>query len=1089
MKAKLEMSMHLFKITLSVFIGISNLSTSTSTSTSTEAVKVWSPRDDKTDIDYLYTTNGTSQLAHQLKSEKELISEYKFRVKKAKAFWPTRTSGKEPVVFKTNHSSITISPDGHVKCEVDGEVISESDSIAWSIYNWTHERKERGRKVKDGVSTKLDNIAQSGPNEYMLWSSDPEKPFLVNVAMKQKDRYFTFELLHVMNDPKTGDLNDDWPGHRVEFNAGVSIRNYRNINNKFKGWGMHTVPLNPMNELNGRVSSSTGCNSHFQWPYPQWAQTEYRPQPQGIVAVYDFKSDKEHDDVLADMWVSEPSLPRPNRANLKRWTRKEVDAWFDHWEKVMSRPKRIVDFSPLGKTESLYQMIDVMAESNMNRIALHNFNWQAMSPGEPNKDLFPNGAEDAVKFRKYCHERGIDLHFHGFGGVIRTEDPKHGRRALVDAQSKEEVDWILEGLGKSARGSLLNDIPKVKGQVTFLVKPDLDYYPGMKLGMLPYYNPPPWGNKNSGYGNTFPPYMEKTPLKIAVGKYSYYPKSIKLTKDNLWEVTAEPMKFRMERVKPDALKAGEKVYFLLMHSGWTCMDSRSRMFEKVAKDYAGILNDFQSNDLYDGAGLTEDLGTWGIRKMTQMIFEQLDHPVGGTQHFGHFFKRFKRANPAEYRGVRTGTMSVVTWATAVRASSLDHSVHSINKSVRSKDMSIRGNHAGIKLDLPKKHGGWEVATKAFHMWSELKPYMSLKTKEMISNNSMKYLFMASETDDQWHITKAYTMRREGIDAGWQRIPERPETAPRQALKANTDGLNGLNNPFIAQIPEVQLHVGAVMTSNHPENLSLMPKKESDVINPEGAPQNADFKDGKFTISVDNTNSDKGYHYVYTGRGNNNIHWLGESLGFSKKFNLSNKRGMSIKVKGDGSGAILVFSLSCGWPRSYGMVIDFVGERTFEIPTGEYINSRAYWDSLHGCVTTASNYSAEQMSLFINSVPAGKKATVEVSDIKAMFEDQNTGLIDPILNLNGAKASVSGTIPFNHYLVYSGGSSAKVYGPNWHFVKDVPVAIEGDFEAKHGNNSFSVSAPKSPNTWMSNRIKVKDLDDVIKLDKPRMTSND
>jgi hypothetical protein len=636
---------------------------------------------------------------------------------------------------------------------------------------------------------------------------------------------------------------------------------------------------------------------------------------------------------------------------------------------------------------------------------------------------------------------------------------------------------------------LLHDIPKTdersKERIKVLIKPDLDYYPGMKAGLKPYIYPPPWGCKNSGFGNTFPPYMEKTPSAIIIGNkaYGYRNKAreydLKVTEDGNWECYLTPFKN-----KPEGHKAGEQVYFVLMHSGWTCMDSRSRMFEKVAKDYAGILNAFQSNDLYDGAGMTEDLGTWGIRKMTQMIFEQLDHPVGGTQHFGHFFKRFKRANPAEYRGVRTGTMSVITWATPVRASSLDHSVHSINKSIRAKDMSIRGNHAGIKLDLPKKHGGWKEATKAFHMWSELKPYMSLKTKEMISNNSMKYLFMASETDNQWHITKAFTMRREGIDAGWQRIPERPETAPRQALKVNADELKGLSNPFIAQIPEVQLHVGAGMTTGHKDNLSLMPKKESDVVYPEGAPQNASFKGGKFTISVDNTNSNKGYHYVYTGRGKN-MHWLGESLGFSKKFNLSNKRGMSIKVKGDGSGAILVFSLSCGWPRSYGMIIDFVGERTFEIPTGEYINSRAYWDSLHGCVTTASNYSAQQMSLFINSVPAGKKATVEVTDIKAMFEDRDTGLIDPVMNLNGAKASVSGTIPFNHYLVYSEGSSAKVYGPNWHFVKDVPVTIEGGFEAKHGNNSFSVSAPKSPNAWLSNRIKVKDLENVIKINKPNV----
>ena len=921
----------------------------------------------------------------------------------------------------------------------------------------------------------------------MLWSS--KAPFLINVAMKQKDRYFTFDLLHVTNDPETGDLNDDWPGHRVEF--AVSCSNDLRSNNANDPWKVHTVPLNPMTELNGRVSSRLSHGAAFSWPYPQWAQTEYRPQPQGIVAIYDLKSDQEHDDVLADIWVAEPTLPRPNRANLIRWTRTEVDAWLDHWIKVMSRPKLIVDFSPLGSPESLYKIVDLMSTSGMNRIALHNFNWQGMTPGVPNKDNFPNGVEDAIRFRKYCHERGIDMHFHGFGALIRTEDYKYGRKALSHAKGKD-LEFLLDGFGKTARGTLLHDIPKTDPRSTqrikALIKPDLDYYPGLKPGMKPYYNPPPWGNKNSGYGNTFPPYMEKTPSAVVIGNkaYSYRNKAhhydLTVTEDGNWECYLTPF-----RNVPEGHKAGEKVYFTLMHSGWTCMDSRSRMFEQVAKDYATLLNHFQSNDLYDGAGMTEDLGSWGIRKMTQMVFEQLDHPVSGSQHFGHFFKRFQRTTPAQYRRVRTGNAPVTTWGTCVRASSVDHTIHGINISIRSKDMSVRGNHAGITLDLPKKHGGWEEAMKAFHMWSELKPHLSLKTKQMIASNSMMNLFLASETDNQWHITKARAMRREGIDAGWQRIPERPQTAPRQAMKANTDGLTDLNNPFVSQVPEVQLHVGAGMTTDHRDNLSLMPKRDSDVIHPEGATQNTNFKDGTFTISVDNSTSGKDYYYVYRGRtGEHNMHWLGESLGFSSQFNLSDKRGMSIKVKGDGSGAILVFSLVHGWPRSYAMVIDFAGERTFEIPTGEYINSRAYWDVHRGCVITASHYSAQQMCLYLYRVPAGKKAKVEVLDIKAMFEDHDTGLIDPVLNLNGAKATVKGTIPYNHYFVYSEGASAKVYGPNWHFVKDLAVALKGKFEAKSGNNEFSVTAPESPNTWLSSRIKVRDSDNVIRIDKPNRT---
>ena len=118
---------------------------------------------------------------------------------------------------------------------------------------------------------------------------------------------------------------------------------------------------------------------------------------------------------------------------------------------------------------------------------------------------------------------------------------------------------------------------------------------------------------------------------------------------------------------------------------------------------------------------------------------------------------------------------------------------------------------------------------------------------------------------------------------------------------------------------------------------------------------------------------------------------------------------------------------------------------------------------------------------MHKVPAGKKAEIEVSKIEAMKENHTTGLIDPVITLNKNSVSVTGTIPYNHYLVYKGGTNAKVYDQNWNFVKDLP-ATGPALEALHGNNTFSV-ASKSPNTWLSSRIKVKDTENIIKIKKP------
>jgi len=222
--------------------------------------------DNKSAVAHLFTTNGTAKLAHQLKSEKELISEYNFRTQNAKAFWAGKARAGKPVTFSAKSMSITTAPDGVVSLKRDGKVISGHDTAGWRIYKWTTERRE-GRKRIPGETTKLDNMAQVAPNEFMLWSS--KRPFLVNVAIKQKDRYFTFELLHVSNDPKTGGLNNDWPGHRVEFDM--------RIDRQDDGWLLNTLLLNPYSELNTRTPHKPEPGIGFKWPYPQWSQTDDRP--------------------------------------------------------------------------------------------------------------------------------------------------------------------------------------------------------------------------------------------------------------------------------------------------------------------------------------------------------------------------------------------------------------------------------------------------------------------------------------------------------------------------------------------------------------------------------------------------------------------------------------------------------------------------------------------------------------------------------------------------------------------------------------------------------------------------------------------
>ena len=101
----------------------------------------------------------------------------------------------------------------------------------------------------------------------------------------------------------------------------------------------------------------------------------------------------------------------------------------------------------------------------------------------------------------------------------------------------------------------------------------------------------------------------------------------------------------------------------------------------------------------------------------------------------------------------------------------------------------------------------------------------------------------------------------------------------------------------------------------------------------------------------------------------------------------------------------------------------------------------------------------------------------------MKEDRVTGLANPTLMLNGNSVSITGTIPYNNYLTYSGGVTAQVYDENWHFKTNLAVSGGVLMVNSGSNNTFSVTAASSPNTWLSTRIKTSGTPWVIPMPMP------
>ena len=580
------------------------------------------------------------------------------------------------VSYQSGSLMLNLEPNGAVSLLRDGQLLSSRDSLGWSVFRWTDEEGQNSN-----ARTLLDEVTPLSSNEFKLASSDGS--FEVRVAVTPRDRYFKFELLEVINDESEPfGLNDDWPGHRVEFDL--------QIDSQDDGLQFNTLPLNPMVELSTRSPFKIDSGSYFSWPYPQWSQTDDRPQPQGAVAVFAFTNDAEYDDILADIWVAEESLPRPNRASLASWTKEDVWAWLDIWEADEGTPRKILSFSPKQNPDHLYAAADIAYAGGLNRIYLHNADWQGNSQGDANAAHFPRGSDDVIAWRKYCEVREIDIYLHGFGQMVQFDDPKYGRFVQH------------EGLARSARGTLVNNV--TSSDTTLLVEPNLDFYIGMKAGMLPHYTQPPWGTTNSGLGNSFPPYYESNSSCIRINE-NLYNYTVELTVDNQWEIEiGNPLAgFNMENHT-----AGDSVEFMVMGAGgWFTPDSRSALLDQLADEYANNLNDFQGNPLYDGAGWTGDLGSWGLRKFSQSVYERLDHPVAtgssnGASPFGHFEFRFKRVQNVMGS---VATAPLRTWDDAALATSFDDIQNGLNYAagariaLRDGDWKITGNSERTEFEL------------------------------------------------------------------------------------------------------------------------------------------------------------------------------------------------------------------------------------------------------------------------------------------------------------------------------------------------------------------------------------------------------
>ena len=957
------------------------------------------------------------------------------------------------VTFSSTMTSITFGTNGSIVSVVrlDTGEQKSYNSKGWYIYH-----------ARDKTTIPLNHIVALDANQMKLWSNDGQ--YTVTVAITGTGRYTKIALVHVSNNPQTGDIDSNWPGYSVAF--GITTTRYNGQTND--GWTLNTVPLDPMVNLNVNWAWETG-NPMVYWPYVQYSQTTDRPQPMGAVAIFPSTSTAEHDDILLDIWAGEPTTPRPNRANVTSWTRVDASAWLDRFVRELP-PTRMLMFCPNNLGE-LYQVADLMFANGLNSLYLFMQYWQGNAPSIDgiNTSMFPSGLPDLLAYKQYCDQRGIVLYFHANSGGVQMDDPDYGEMSPTGLSSD---------ISRNATGILLNDISNTS--TSFDLQPD--------PGCQPFVAPPPWGEYLAYYPPYYPGFFSSY-VCIDNDLFSSY--SVQVVSPTQWHLSGLTRKV-VNSQWPQSHAAGSRVDFLnVPYNYWLIPDSRSPLLVTQAQRYATLMNQLHMGMVdYDSAEIHNDFGYWGIRRFSQKLVEALDHPVhaqcsGGYAPWGHFEYQFNKIQQHDGTlGFEIETSEIGGLAPlrlsdpSLMATNLDEDHWAFGCAAGySANFLIFGYHIGLDLNTIANHAQWNQVVSNVQVWQSLQPYLSASQMSVLKAFGSDF-YVPTQTSTQWLLTPSRAMLREGFDSPWQLMTEWGPLSPHQFNKAG-ETLSPLNNPYAAQTPQIELLVLPSMSATNAQNRTLMPVSARNIIHPAIDTQPLGFSNGVLTLSATNSSASDLY---FVASSSNESYWNYSALGQGATLDMSKSRGVAFTVTGDNSGAVLVFSVG---NRDYAITLNFSGQRTIEIPNGEaelYRAKTGFGGSVSGIIGTFNYSSVSKFQLFFGYVPAGKTATAQVSSIQTMQEDQAAGLVNPTLTLNGNSVSVSGSLSYNSYLTYSGGSSAQVYDQNWNYKSTLPVT-GSTLTAISGTNIFSVTAPTSPNAWLATRVKVSGTPWVIDQPSP------
>jgi hypothetical protein len=849
------------------------------------------------------------------------------------------------------------------------------------------------------------------------------------------------------------------------------------------------VPLDWMTR-----ASNNNTDLLADWPWI-WGRSSH--EPTGGVALYLPTDDQDSDETLLHIW-GDGGLPHPKVQGA--WNVERARTWLGEWQKQSVDQSTMIVQAESPK--DLYTLTDYAACLGMKKIYMHTDTWKGEywsihhSFLHVNPLNFPKGEEDLKNYAAYCKSKGLGIAIHTVSCDIGRFDPDYTK------------PWPDPRLAGWSKGTLDEPISEKTTVIRF--KPSTGVvFP--KEVMSETRGP-----------NTRPGFMNINLVQIGnefieVGAYDDTDKPVWTLKD---------CRRGFYETKAVAYDAKQPIKGLYRPYGQAFVaDSGSSLLDEVVRRCGEFCNRNGITHLEcDGLEIHQDV-PWGSRKFAWKVNEQLDHPTtsntssGGPLpfHVEYWFKSSEAVKKNHATGGVAGGDGVPLYLHHDdRPASGPYEIllkptQRLGLGGRTFNLMSPRPMFGVSRGLLESQGLSAYVAELFHKWQIVAPLIS---KEQINTIHSWFTRFASPLGAAGNqsatdilvrpdiingkpaLTPLRLLKRPSGEINWGWGQEFGPLVPRQYLKPGHPLT--VTNPYHSQEPEFVIRVmkelkneselekqpeGALAAANaiidsynrsagqdksRQSPVEAGPQRDPVIVKTDLMPVMNEIKDvGTYKLAMEGTtltlqaaNPAK----TILRLPNDVPHW-----GVSA--NMNDARGIGMTVTGDGSNAILVFTIEGSGRRDYVVKLDFKGPRAIEIPTGEVAWSDPNWawrekvrDIRYGTIRRAN--------LGLGMIPPETRVSVKVQNLR-ILKEVNAELTNPVIKIGEGTLSVRGTIQSDHYLWYLGGDTVGVYDLNWNKMADLSVK-KNAFTAPSGSSTITLLNPETHSQpWLECQFFVKD----------------